>query len=176
MQTVYLSLGSNLDNRLLNLEAALLRITQTLGRVQAVSRVYVSKAFDMKDATSPDFYNIVCRLKTGASPLTILASINSLELSRGRERSKKGALSRSLDIDILFCQNEIIKLSNKLANLEIPHSKVCERDFVLLPFGDVVENGWHHPESKLSYNQLLEAFNKSSHTKNIFSNFNYSFL
>lgn len=175
MQTVYLSLGSNLDNRLLNLEAALLRISQSISPIEAVSRVYSSRASMMKEALSPDFYNIACRIKTNLSPEIILSLINSLEQSMGRQRdhakSSKGALSRSLDVDILFYGNEIINT----IDLELPHSKIYERDFVILPFGDVVLDGWQDPITHLTYNQILQNFQAGSFPENVFSNFAHNF-
>ncbi|WP_299228452.1 2-amino-4-hydroxy-6-hydroxymethyldihydropteridine diphosphokinase [Sulfurihydrogenibium sp.] len=125
MNEVYLGLGSNVGDRLLNLNKAIELLS---GKIQILkkSKIYVSKAVGYTD--QPDFYNMVLYGRTDLSPEELFNFIKDVEKNAGRVyRFHWGP--REIDIDILF-YNDLVYKSDKL---NIPHPRLHERDFVLLP-------------------------------------------
>jgi 2-amino-4-hydroxy-6-hydroxymethyldihydropteridine diphosphokinase len=125
MNEVYLGLGSNLGDRLLNLNKAIELLSEKI-QILKKSKIYVSKAVGYTD--QPDFYNMVLYGKTDLSPKELFNFIKDVEKNVGRVyRFHWGP--REIDIDILF-YNDLVYKSDKL---NIPHPRLHERDFVLLP-------------------------------------------
>lgn len=144
---VYLALGSNLGDRAAHLRSALDRIGE-LGRIEAVSRVYESAAVGYRE--QGPFYNVVVRLRTEQSPEALLASVKRIEQEMGRTRSFRNA-PRIIDIDILTYDDMVLRTPE----LEIPHPRMTERSFVLLPLAEVARN-FVHPVTSQGIPQLLE--------------------
>lgn len=133
-QLVYLSLGSNLGDRLKTIEDAIETI-QTVGTIKDKSSIYECKAvgFESNDL----FYNCCICIETSLLPLDLLAFLNDIEKNAGRIRlNDEKYHSRNLDIDILFYGNQSIQL----ANLIIPHPRYQERKFVLIPLFEITNN------------------------------------
>ncbi|EEP60591.1 2-amino-4-hydroxy-6-hydroxymethyldihydropteridine diphosphokinase [Sulfurihydrogenibium yellowstonense] len=125
MNEVYLGLGSNVGDRLLNLNKAIELLSQKI-QILKKSKIYISKAVGYTD--QPDFYNMVLYGKTDLSPEELFNFIKDVEKNAGRVyRFHWGP--REIDIDILF-YNDLVYKSDKL---NIPHPRLHERDFVLLP-------------------------------------------
>jgi len=125
MNEVYLGLGSNVGDRLLNLNKAIELLSEKI-QILKKSKIYVSKAVGYTD--QPDFYNMVLYGKTDLSPEELFNFIKDVEKNAGRVyRFHWGP--REIDIDILF-YNDLVYKSDKL---NIPHPRLHERDFVLLP-------------------------------------------
>ena len=125
MNEVYLGLGSNVGDRLLNLNKAIELLSQKI-QILKKSKIYISKAVGYTD--QPDFYNMVLYGKTDLSPEELFNFIKDVEKNAGRVyRFHWGP--REIDIDILF-YNDLVFKSDKL---NIPHPRLHERDFVLLP-------------------------------------------
>ncbi|WP_299237563.1 2-amino-4-hydroxy-6-hydroxymethyldihydropteridine diphosphokinase [Sulfurihydrogenibium sp.] len=125
MNEVYLGLGSNVGDRLLNLNKAIELLSEKI-QILKKSKIYVSKAVGYTD--QPDFYNMVLYGRTNLSPEELFNFIKDVEKNAGRVyRFHWGP--REIDIDILFYNNLVYK-SDKL---NIPHPRLHERDFVLLP-------------------------------------------
>jgi 2-amino-4-hydroxy-6-hydroxymethyldihydropteridine diphosphokinase len=125
MNEVYLGLGSNVGDRLLNLNKAIELLSEEI-QILKKSKIYVSKAVGYTD--QPDFYNMVLYGKTDLSPEELFNFIKDVEKNVGRVyRFHWGP--REIDIDILF-YNDLVYKSDKL---NIPHPRLHERDFVLLP-------------------------------------------
>jgi 2-amino-4-hydroxy-6-hydroxymethyldihydropteridine diphosphokinase len=125
MNEVYLGLGSNLGDRLLNLNKAIELLSEKI-QILKKSKIYISKAVGYTD--QPDFYNTVLYGKTDLSPEELFNFIKDVEKNAGRVyRFHWGP--REIDIDILF-YNDLVYKSDKL---NIPHPRLHERDFVLLP-------------------------------------------
>jgi 2-amino-4-hydroxy-6-hydroxymethyldihydropteridine diphosphokinase len=133
---IYLSLGSNLENKKEHLENAVKAIHSEIGRVLNVSSIYKTPAqgFD-----GEDFNNICIKLETELTPLDLIDKLLSLELDLGRIRTdNKNYQNRVIDIDIILYDSIIMNTSK----LTLPHPRALERDFVLFPLleisGDII--------------------------------------
>lgn len=138
--TVYLSLGSNLGPRLTNLRTVAAALNEVDGlEIETVSPVYESEAHTRRsDETMPDFLNMVARVKTTHSPHELLDVCLRIEGAKGRIREEGTWLPRSIDIDILVFADQVI--DSEL--LKVPHPRMAERRFVLLPFADIDPSAW----------------------------------
>ena len=145
---VYLGLGSNLGNRRDNLDKALEFLSQRL-RVEQVSSVYDTEP--VGNINQPRFLNQVCQLFTGLAPLELLSLAKGIELKLGRAPSTSNA-SRPIDIDILFYGDQVIETPE----LVIPHSRLAERAFVLIPLAEIAPD-LVHPVNGKTIKELLEA-------------------
>jgi 2-amino-4-hydroxy-6-hydroxymethyldihydropteridine diphosphokinase len=126
--TVYLSFGSNLGDRENNLCRAC-EMTRVLEGFELIScsPIYITPAVDMK-GPSPDFLNMAVKGEYAFTPLELLSSLEAIERKLGRK--EKGQYKpRSIDIDIILFGNEVI-VSDRLT---VPHKKIAERPFVLIP-------------------------------------------
>jgi deoxyguanosine kinase len=146
---VVLSLGSNQGNRLENIENALQLIHQEVGTIIKVSRLYETPSWGFE---SDAFYNCALLIHTYKNPEEVLNLVLTIENKLGRIRSEnQGYQSRSIDIDLITFNEEIISSEN----LQIPHPLMQDRKFVLLPMLDL-ELNWTHPIFKKNISQLLE--------------------
>lgn len=129
---VYFSLGSNLGNRLSNLENALVEIKKSIGDIASCSSVYSTKAVGFE--TEADFLNICAKCYTKYNPDEVLTKIGIIENELGRVRNKTERYSsRTIDIDIILFNDFQIKNEN----LSIPHNEYQNRLFVLLPLIEI---------------------------------------
>ena len=145
--TVYLGLGSNMGERLENLDRALGFLSQRL-RMGKVSSVYDTEP--VGDVDQPRFLNLVCQAYTRLSPAALLALAKGIESKLGRT-GKSGA-PRPIDIDILLYDEQVIKVPE----LVIPHLKMEERAFVLIPLAEIAPD-LVHPVSDKTIKELAEG-------------------
>ncbi|NMB03375.1 MAG: 2-amino-4-hydroxy-6-hydroxymethyldihydropteridine diphosphokinase [Tissierellia bacterium] len=131
MPLVYLSLGSNLGNRSEYLRQALARIDEKY-HLERVSSVYETSAWGKTD--QPDFLNMVVCLSTEQGPYELLEWLQKLELELGRVRHERWG-ERTIDIDILFYGDRTIRHPEGV--LTIPHPRLWERAFVLVPLLEI---------------------------------------
>ena len=157
-QKVYLSLGSNLGNRLANLQKAIFHIQQKAGKILDISAVYENPAFGFE---GDDFLNIVLSLLTPLEPKELLDTLLQIEADFGRIRSNAGYSSRTLDIDIIYYGTEVINDDD----LVIPHPQMQHRNFVLKPLGDIAPQFYHPVLYKDTRNLLQECRDKSKLSK-----------
>ena len=127
--TVYLALGSNLGDRLANLKQAISSLTPQL-EVKAKSRVYETPPWGYAD--QPKFLNQVIKAQTYLDPEPLLKHLKRLEVALGRKESFPNG-PRLIDLDILFYDDRILNTPS----LVIPHPRLQERAFVLLPLMDI---------------------------------------
>ena len=132
---VYLGLGSNLGDRKANLEKALQLLGERL-TVEEVSSLYQTEPVGHRE--QPMFFNAVCRVETGLGPLQLLSLIKGVEAALGRVPSFSGG-PRSIDVDILFYGD----LTLETGDLTIPHPRVGERAFVLIPLLEIAPDLVH---------------------------------
>lgn len=127
---VYIGLGSNLGDSGATLRAALAEIAALPG----VQRCTVSPFYRSApvDATGPDFVNAAAVLDTTLAPLQLLDALQAIELRHCRERPYRNA-PRTLDLDLLLYGDEVMDT----ARLVLPHPRMHERAFVLLPLRDL---------------------------------------
>ncbi len=161
--TTYLSLGSNQGDKLDYLQQAVFKIAEQTGTVTRISPVYKSEAYGFK---ADDFLNICICLTTNLNPSDLLEKLLTIETSLGRKRIKKGEYeSRTLDIDILFYEDELV-LSEKLT---IPHPEISKRVFVLKPLADIASDYIHPIEKKAIKSLLNECSDTSKIEKTTFT-------
>ncbi|CAH0519639.1 unnamed protein product [Peronospora belbahrii] len=153
MACVYTALGTNLGDKLVNLENALTMLSQLVGPVQVTSRLYTTRAQYVED--QPVFLNLVARLKTELKPIELLEALKTIEREIGRTRSLRYG-PRLIDVDILFFDDLTLKTNTKEGPLIIPHERISERDFVLAPMCDVAPD-LLHPVLKQSMQCLYDA-------------------
>ena len=149
MNFAYLLLGSNLDDRSAKLQRAKEAISARIGNITRESSVYESEPWGFQ--SEHWFLNQVIRIETNYRPIQVLEKILRIEHKLGRYRSgDQGYKSRSIDIDILFYNDEIISEDK----LTIPHPKIPERMFTLLPLSEL-DRSMIHPGSRKSISDLM---------------------
>ncbi|MFK5969256.1 MAG: 2-amino-4-hydroxy-6-hydroxymethyldihydropteridine diphosphokinase [Candidatus Marithrix sp.] len=133
MPTVYIGLGSNLNNPIYQIKKAL-RVLTTIPTVSLKnhSSLYRSKAVGPKN--QPDYINAVAILSVKLSPLQLLKKLQTIEIEHGRTRIGKRWQARILDLDILMYDNKQLQSYN----LILPHPELYNRMFVLQPLYECV--------------------------------------
>lgn len=154
--TVFLGLGANLGNRCQNIIKAL-RLLSAEVPVEQVSSFYETEPRDYLD--QPRFLNAVCRGTTLLSPEKLLALAKEIEVALGRVPSFSNA-PRPIDIDILFYGNQIISSPQ----LTVPHPRLAERDFVLVPLAEIAPE-LVHPISGKTIKELRERIGETNCVK-----------
>ena len=143
METAYLALGSNLDNRRAFLRAAVAALGRVAGtRLLAQSSIY--ETVPEGNAPEPLYLNAVLRLETPLKARQLLDSCLDIERILGRVRPADGAKgARVIDIDLLLFGEETIDEPG----LQVPHPALLARPFVRIPLADVATLGLCHPQA-----------------------------
>lgn len=150
MNFAYLLLGSNVDDRFVTLQRAKGEISSVIGKITRESSVYESEPWGFQSENK--FLNQVVGIETDCKPMEILSRILEIEIKLGRSRiADQGYASRSIDIDILFYNDEIITEDK----LSIPHPKIPERMFTLLPLSEL-DRSMIHPGARKSISDLMK--------------------
>jgi 2-amino-4-hydroxy-6-hydroxymethyldihydropteridine diphosphokinase len=132
-----LSLGTNLGDKLKNLQEAVDQLNRTVGHITKVSSVYKSRSLGFD---GNDFYNMCIEVSSSLSPEKMIQTVLAVEKKMGRERnSGKGYKNRIIDIDILLFDDEIIFFNE----LKVPHPEMLNRKFVLVPLTEIAPNIIH---------------------------------
>ena len=127
----FVGLGANLDNPLQQVRQAISELDAIAHtRVLVASSLYRSAPIGYAD--QPDFINAVAKLQTGLSPRDLLDALHVIENRHGRRRSVRNA-PRTLDLDLLMYGMLIVHEDG----LTLPHPRMHERAFVLLPFAEI---------------------------------------
>ncbi len=149
MKLTYLSLGSNIGDREANLHAAIECLAAPALRVLRISPIYETEPVDYADQRW--FLNLAVEAETSLFPLQLLARVQKVERVLGRVRTvPKGP--RTIDIDILFYGAAVMHGGQ----LEIPHPRMCDRRFVLVPLNDLAPD-LRHPVSRKTVAEMLRA-------------------
>ena len=160
MAIAYLSLGSNIGDRLSNIQQAvqLLSLDENMV-ILKTSSFYETEPWGVKN--QPWFVNAVIRIETELKPIELLRVINHTEERLGRCRELENRwCARTLDIDILFYDDLIFE--NEI--LTIPHKNLHNRAFVLVPMLEIAEN-YIHPVFKKT---ILEIYDELNNPEEIF--------
>jgi len=130
-RTTYLSLGSNIGNPIENLQLAIDLIAQRVGRITKISSVYKTASWGFD---SDDFLNICIEVSSHLNPENLLERVLRIEADLGRNRGESTEYqARTIDIDVLLFDDEIIFYKN----LTVPHPRMLERKFVLVPLAEI---------------------------------------
>jgi len=150
MNTVFIGLGSNLDEPLSQLNKAI----EQLNQLNSLSLINVSSFYrssPMGPQDQPDYINAVVEVTTNLTAEQLLDTLQNIENIQGRVRSQRWG-ARTLDLDILLFGNEVINTER----LIVPHSGISERNFVLYPLSDLVDSSFQIPKLG-AINELLAA-------------------
>ena len=148
MNKVFILLGSNLLEPLLQLARAEEKIKSKVGIIRKESSIYRTAAWG--NHRQPDFLNQVLIVETALGPVELLITLLDIEKEMGRIRFKKNE-PRIIDIDILFFNNDIINSKE----LTIPHPRIAERRFVLTPLNELSPR-LKHPLTGKTINKMLK--------------------
>lgn len=132
MALVYIGLGSNLNTPILQIKTALIALNNMAEiKITAISSLYGSRPMGPQD--QPDYINAVLALETTLSPIALLDVLQQIELDSGRIRKDERWGARTLDLDILLFDQQIIDSER----LTVPHYGIKEREFVLIPLAEI---------------------------------------
>jgi 2-amino-4-hydroxy-6-hydroxymethyldihydropteridine diphosphokinase len=139
VKQVFIGLGSNLDNPASQLQKAIqtLETTEKLSLVKASS---LYKTAPVGPPGQPDYINAVVEIHTSMQPLELLSRLQSIENLQGRVRQQHWG-ARTLDLDILLYQGQQIREPD----LVVPHPRIPERNFVLIPLLEITEDSLEIP-------------------------------
>tara|TARA_B100001287_G_C22653798_1_gene516607 strand:- start:364 stop:882 length:519 start_codon:yes stop_codon:yes gene_type:complete len=151
---VFLAIGSNLGNKKHNIEKAKYLLEESENfKIKKTSSYYKTKSWP--DPSKPSYYNIVIETETSLDPLNLFYFLKKIERKLGRKYSSKNS-PRECDIDILDynqkCFNIIYDKSNSII---IPHPRMHQRNFVLIPLFEISKK-WIHPKFKKKISHLIK--------------------
>jgi len=154
MAKAYIGLGSNLGDREAGIRAAL----QLLHRTHAATVKRVSRLIETEPVGGPPgqgmYLNGAAEIETYLSPCELLEALKIIEVNVGRIERERWA-PREVDLDILFYEDEVVRTNI----LEIPHPRLCERDFVLRPLAEIAPD-FVHPLTKMTVAEHLAALER----------------
>jgi 2-amino-4-hydroxy-6-hydroxymethyldihydropteridine diphosphokinase len=159
MITVYIALGTNVGEREANLLQALQLLPESGVQIQRVSSIYETEPVDYLDQEW--FLNAVVEGQTDLDALDLLSALRVIEARMGSKKAfAKGP--RKIDLDILLYGSETIDTQE----LQVPHPRMLERKFVLIPLAEIAPN-LRHPSWKSGVATLLAASTDHSFVKKL---------
>lgn len=142
---IYLSLGSNQGNKLENLQNAVNSIAQNIGAILKIAPLYKTPSLGFE---GEEFLNTCTKVSSYLPPDLLLQKIITIEESLGRVRNESVRYSnRTIDIDVLLFDDEIL-FSRELI---VPHPRMLERKFVLIPLSEIAKETMHPVEKKTHF-------------------------
>jgi 2-amino-4-hydroxy-6-hydroxymethyldihydropteridine diphosphokinase len=149
MNTVYLSLGSNVGDREANLVRAIEEFARRGTRIIRQSAFYETEPLEIRDQAW--FLNCAVEVETTLTPQQMLTVLLEIESEMGRQRAVKYG-PRNIDIDILLFGASVVDTPD----LVIPHPRMAERRFVLVPLNEIAPNA-RHPVLDKTIGELLDS-------------------
>lgn len=154
-RAVVVGLGANLGEARETVMSAFDEIAAIEG-VRELRRSRLYRTSPVGGPPQADYVNAAVLVRTKLPAKELLARLQEIELAHGRTRGKERDLPRTLDLDILFIEGEVIREPN----LEVPHPRLTERAFALVPLLDVAEEA-RDPSTGVAYAELLLAVDRS---------------
>ena len=155
VKTIYLGIGSNLGNRIGNIEKAKLTLFENNINFLSVSSYYETPSWP--NPKNPKFINIVLKAECSLNPYELLNLCKSVEVKLGRKKAPKNA-PRECDIDIIDFDSLILN-----GKINLPHKMMYLRSFVLIPLFEIDKN-WVHPSTKYHIKRLIFLLSKKDIT------------
>ena len=150
----HVSIGSNIGDRLENIQSSLDLIHSRIASLTGISCIYESESIGFD---GDDFYNICASFFSDISPHSVMQQLLEIEKTLGRNRSDETKyISRIIDIDILLIEDLVIDSEE----LKVPHPEMCNRRFVMEPLIEIDPN-LIHPVSKVSLKEIHEVFDQN---------------
>ena len=143
---VYIGVGTNLGNRIINIEKT--KYLLALNGIKIIKTSSYYETISWPDSNKPKFLNIVIQLKTNFKPDQLLDIFKSIEKKLGRKKNKKNS-PRECDIDIIAYDNKILN-----GVITIPHARMHKRNFVLFPLYELNKK-WVHPKLRINIKNLI---------------------
>ena len=143
---LYIGIGSNLGNRINNIEKA--KSLLILNGINIVKSSSYYETLSWPNVSMPKFINIVIQSDTNLSPQKLLDHFKYIEIKLGRKKDLKNS-PRTCDIDIISYDKKILT-----GDISIPHLRMHKRNFVLIPLYELDKN-WFHPKLKSSIKKLI---------------------
>jgi len=157
---ILLGIGSNLSSsfgdRYKNIDLAVSSLREYGIEIKNKSSYYETPSYPYKE--NPKFINIIVSIETKLPPVDLASVLMFIEESLERVRKEKNA-PRTCDIDIIDYKSEIIDFKYKNQDFAVPHKKIMQRSFVLIPIKEIEPN-WIHPEYKHHIDTLIENLSK----------------
>ena len=147
----YLSLGSNLGNKIQNLESAKVLLKKFNINIIKNSNYYETESWP--DKSFPNYFNSVVFIKTKYGLINLFKKIKLIEKKLGRMTTKKNH-PRTCDIDIIDFNGTCFKMRYEAKKIQVPHVRMHKRNFVLFPMFDLNKH-WIHPKNKKNIVNLL---------------------
>lgn len=159
MNHVYLCLGGNIGDREASISLAIDKLNLVAGLVKSKSQVYETEAWGV--TSQQPYLNCCICLETVIADCDLIRLLLNIEIELGRSRNTWQTYEpRTIDIDILFFNNDIISSEA----LTVPHPRLHLRKFVLIPLNDIAPHYLHPVLNKSIFNLLTECKDSSSVT------------
>ena len=143
---IFLGIGSNLGNRIANIEKAKSILLENDINLISLSSFYETPSWP--DPNKPRFINVVLKVTCEYEPLELLNLCKNIEKKIGRKKAPKNS-PRICDIDIIDFDRLVLN-----DGLNLPHLRMHERNFVLFPLFEI-ERSWMHPVKKINIKKLI---------------------
>lgn len=160
MHRVFLGIGGNIGNKQQNFKKVLILVEKELGKILQASSIYETPPWGFH--SDDVFWNQVLVIETILEAEELLWRINKIEEEFERKRGAERYSSRQMDVDILYFDDKFIETKN----LIIPHPRIYERKFVLVPLCEIAPN-FKHPLRRLTSIEMLENSRDDSIIKKI---------
>lgn len=148
----YLGFGSNLGDRRKTFERALAELAHLeTTKVKCCSSLFETEPEGLSDG-GPLFINAAIALETELAPEALIRKLRSIEMKLGKTDSHRSDLSRNIDLDLLLFGNESVQTDD----LQIPHPRMHQRAFVLVPLAEIAPEAIH-PVMQCSVKALLDG-------------------
>lgn len=160
MNAAFLCVGGNIGDRLANIQEAKRQLMGMGCDLETESAIYQTKAWGVAEA--PDYYNQILKISTKLNAAALMTGLLEIEKKMGRIRGDNRNASRTMDMDILFFNQEVINSDL----LEVPHPRLHLRNFVLAPLNEIASE-FIHPVLNKTIRELLNECSDTSEVKKI---------